>query len=124
MPENVNLHLVPKNLVDIENIAELNNSFDVIIIDGCDRFIATQKSFRLLNPEGLLIVDNSEGYWGTDGTYPIIDFLHGQGLLRIDLYGFTPGVIDASCTSIFFRNNSFVVNLKNPPSSRYRLQPI
>lgn len=82
--------------------------FDVIVIDGLVRQDYAAQVLPFLKPGGIVIVDNSEGYWGGDatGTYPIIEHFYQAGLMRVDFYGFAPGVFSRTCTSIFFDPDS------------------
>jgi hypothetical protein len=36
-------------------------------------------------------LDNSEGFWGAEGSYPIIDLFEQEGFMRVDFCGFAPG---------------------------------
>jgi hypothetical protein len=108
MPANVSLHLADTDLTKFDQLVANDARFDVIIIDGLDRFIAARKSQHMLNPAGAVILDNAEGYWGKDGTYPIIDLYRSAGYARVDFYGFSPGNICYGCTSVFFRNRCFL----------------
>ena len=41
--------------------------------------------------QGGIVLDNSEGFWGTEGSYPVIELFEREGFLRVDFYGFAPG---------------------------------
>lgn len=77
---------------------------DLIVIDGLDRFAAARLALDLPAEDGAVLLDNSDGFWGPEGTYPIIDLFREAGFLRIDFYGYAPGVRLAHCTSLFFRS--------------------
>ena len=115
MPANVKLHFADIQLSTFEQLVPRNAGFDVIVVDGLDRLIAATKSRELLNPGGVMILDNSEGYWGTDGTYPIIDLYREAGFARVDFYGFSPGNICQSCTSVFYRGRCFLFEAADHP---------
>jgi hypothetical protein len=107
-PGNVRLILSDTLASNIER--ELNGAkFDVIIVDGLDRLVCAKKSVSFLNEGGAVILDNSEGYWGVDGEYPIIEFFREKGFSRIDFYGHAPGVILPACTSLFFKETCFLL---------------
>jgi len=89
--------------------------FDIVVVDGCDRFVASGLAVRVLKPGGAVIVDNAEGYWGPEGTYPIMDLFRSEGFQRVDFYGYSPGVIGRQCTSIFFRPDSFMFGGRHNP---------
>lgn len=112
--ENVRLHLVASTLEDADAHVG-NRSFDVIIVDGLDRHVACRKAREFVKREGVIILDNSEGYWGPEGTYPIMDFFRDQGFRRIDFYGHAPGVLLRHCTSFFFRDDCFLFKGEENP---------
>ncbi len=113
LPHNVTLLLVPENLVGIDRY--LDGQYDLIIVDGFDRYKCAERSVELLARDGAVIVDNSEGYWGPSGQYPIIDLFRSLEFGRVDFYGFCPGVILPHCTSLFFRNSCFLLFNARPP---------
>lgn len=110
MPANVELHLAPDDLTGVDAILA-DRTFDVVVVDGLDRLRAARVAADRVRPDGCVVVDNSEGYWGGDGagTFPILDHLREQRFQRVDFYGFAPGVIETHCTSLFFRAQSFIV---------------
>ena len=49
----------------LNNFDKLNfekNFFDIIVVDGFDRFLSFKKSLDLISKTGIFIFDNSEGY--------------------------------------------------------------
>lgn len=108
---------VPSNVLLHYAGADIRETFDVIIVDGLNRLSCIRRAPALLNMNGAIIFDNSEGAWG--GTekdlYPAIDFLRSQGFSRIDFYGQCPGVILPSCTSLFFKGDCFILSGSEPP---------
>ena len=114
MPANVILRQVPIDLSVLP--PELTGrTFDIVIVDGCDRLVASELALRVMKPGGAVIVDNSEGYWGPEGTYPIMDLFRRERFQRVDFYGYSPGVIGRQCTSVFFRDGSFIFLGRNNP---------
>jgi hypothetical protein len=95
--------------------------FDVVIIDGFDRLAVAQCGLNALKTDGVVILDNADGYWSGDGTasYPIIDLLMSAGMMRVDLFGHSPGNITVSCTSIFWRSDSWLFSQTTPPIVDY-----
>lgn len=83
--------------------------FDVIVVDGLNRMTAAQKAIEHVSSEGFVILDNSEGHWGGGGLhgFPIQDLFRSLGFMRVDFYGYTPGVVAPHCTSMFFKVGSF-----------------
>ena len=81
--------------------------FDLIVIDGTayaegSRLESAQASLPLLNPNGLIIVDNSD----LKSLKPVNELLYEEGFGRIDFYGYSPGAFHKQCTSFFFRPES------------------
>jgi len=103
VPANVQLILTDKDASNIEPLKE--SAFDLIVIDGLNRFLCAQKAIALLNEGGAIILDNSDGNRG----YPIINLFRANGFSRIDFYGYAPGVILPACTSLFFKNDCFLL---------------
>jgi predicted O-methyltransferase YrrM len=100
---------------DLGDFSVPAEKFDVVVVDGGDRFTAARRGEPLLKPDGALIFDNSEGFWGPEGTYPIIDMMRDLGYQRVDFSGYAPGVIGRHCTSIFFRSGCFLFAGRHNP---------
>jgi hypothetical protein len=96
----------------------LGRIFDVIVIDGGDRFLCAQAALKMLQAGGVIVLDNSEGFWGAAGSYPIIDLFEREGFMRVDFYGFAPGVSKRHCTSLFFRQDARIFRDLKPPMRR------
>jgi predicted O-methyltransferase YrrM len=119
MPQNVSLRLI-SSPAPTKEICFASGPFDIIVIDGLGRLECAQVSADLLTDDGAILFDNSEGTWGGDhdGSYPIIDLLHAAGFSRIDFYGWCPGGIAPSCTSLFFKNRCFLLSGSDHPVRR------
>ena len=95
--------LVPGNvdlrLRSLENYAEVDGRYDVIVIDGYAekrmRYHCARASLPHLNGGGLVIVDNSDWLPGT------CLWLRRSGLIQIDFNGLVPGNPQAQTTSFF-----------------------
>ena len=108
------IHHVPDDLTGVDE--HLGGArFDLIIVDGLDRYRCAVRSVGLLADGGAILLDDSEGYWGRDGEYPILDLMRAQGFQRVDFYGFAPGVYWPHCTSLFFRDRCFLLTGARPP---------
>jgi hypothetical protein len=70
--------------------------FDVTVIDGLFREQMVSIALEHLNDGGIIIVDNSDGY-------DMYSAFAEAPLLRVDFYGYAPGVYLPHCTSIYFR---------------------
>lgn len=107
----------------VENPAEyakapLGGEFDVVIIDGEDRVGCAETAIGLVATDGLVVLDNSEYFWGLwspGPSYPIIDTYNEAGFGRIDFHGYTPGVFRQQCTSLFFATPTRFRGLPPPP---------
>lgn len=82
--------------------APLGRQFEVVVIDGGQRFECAKTAVEVVTGDNLIILDDSAGYWGEAGTYPILELLDQKGYRRVDFHGYAPGVITPRCTSIFF----------------------
>lgn len=106
-PSNAEIHHLADDLTDFDGLVH-NQKYDVIVVDGLDRARAAEKAVSLVNTDGFIIVDNSEGYWGPEGAYPIMDMFRERAFSRVDFYGHAPGVILPHCTSVFFKVECFL----------------
>jgi hypothetical protein len=113
---NVEVHLTPESFKFAAT--PLGSTFDVIVIDGGDRFLCAQAALKMLQAGGVIVLDNSEGFWGAEGSYPIIDLFEREGFMRVDFYGFAPGVPKRHCTSLFFRDDARIFRDLRPPMRR------
>lgn len=116
LPDNSTMMHVNLTFDAIDEILQ-DQRFDIVIIDGLERKKAAQAALDRLADGGVIIFDNSDGYTGPNGEYPIIDLYEREGFTRIDFYGFAPGVVLPHCTSLFFKENSYVLASVNPPYS-------
>ena len=109
------VHLVHKDLHDIPSSA-VARKFDVIVIDGLTRQHAAVLAPDMLEPEGAIILDNSDLEWGNaPGEYFIIELMNRLGFFRVDFFGFGPGNVREQCTSVFFRDGCFLFRSADPP---------
>lgn len=101
VPDNVFLKLIsmvsPATTCDEirDTLQTRQKEFDVIIVDGLYRSEITPLTVDYLASDGMIIVDDSEGYDSFEG-------LKETSLMRVDFYGHQPGVILPHCTSIWF----------------------
>lgn len=116
LPTNASISLIADWFMHADPIAH-GETFDVIVVDGLDRARGTELAISHVALGGAIIIDNSEGPWSADGSsYPIIDMLNKNGFQRVDFYGFAPGVVKRSCTSIAFRESCFLFSNPSPPT--------
>ena len=115
---NVTLLLTSNDALNCDQYL-LGKKFDVIIIDGLNRFQCAIQSVDLLVKNGVIILDDSEGFWGEEnGKYPILDLFRERGFQRVDFFGNAPGVIEPHCTSLFFRGTCFLFTGQENPARR------
>lgn len=120
LPSNKNIekiNLLVENYQQLENYIQKNEKFDLILIDGHERTVIMNYVIKnnLLNHNGVIIFDNSEGYDLND----LIKEEPYSNFQKIDFYGFSPGgSIDRHCTSFFFMEKSFVFNIKEDIHSK------
>ncbi len=82
--------------------AEPVTRFDVIVIDGHLRFELVPLAFELLAKDGVIILDNAEGY----GFY---DQIKDRQCRRVDFFGFSPGGSLRSCTTLIWMGDCFLL---------------
>jgi hypothetical protein len=109
LPSNTTVCHVPRDLQHLPPGLSAR-PFDIIVVDGCRRDLAMDIAVDVLHPSGVIILDNSDGFWGAESTreQPIHAKLRDQGFMRADFYGSTPGLVPGSCTSMYFRAGCFL----------------
>lgn len=90
-------------------------SFDVICVDGCDRYAAAVWAYQLMSIDTFVIIDNSDGnHQSCMKDYGYIElFNEDSDIIRMDFIGYPPGNSRAHCTSVFFYPEN--KRLKNQP---------
>ncbi len=91
----------------LEQIPSSKTSYDVVVVDAMHRQTLIDLAFELCSPEGLIIVDNSEGY----DTYEIT---RSKDWFRVDFIGPANGVSSQHSTSFFFKNTCPYLSSKHP----------
>jgi predicted O-methyltransferase YrrM len=100
IPNNVTLIHEPNGHIYAETPSKLNRKFDVIVVDGAERFRSSKAAIAALAPGGMIILDNAEWYPNS------ADLLASSGLIEIGFSGFPP--INAFCsTSSIFLSREF-----------------
>jgi hypothetical protein len=77
--------------------------FDIIFIDGRYRRRCLLNAERFLTADGIIILDNSERSYYSEGVQHLLD----SGFRKIDFWGSLPLSYGLSCTTIFYRDNNF-----------------
>jgi len=102
IPLNVKYKLYEIGNGYVESIQSFGMNFDIIFIDGRERVACIKLSYRFLNPDGVIIWDNSLREKYKEG----IVFLKDQGFRQIDFKGLNPlGTVD-TVTSVFYRQTN------------------
>jgi hypothetical protein len=76
--------------------------FDIVVIDGLYRAELVDVAIGVLEENGAIICDNSDGY----GIFEA--FCDKELFQRVDFHGAVPGVVLRGCTSVFFKNGCFL----------------
>jgi hypothetical protein len=94
----------PRAIERIRRTIEDNavHRFDVIIVDGHFREQLTSLAFEYLARDGVIIIDDSDGY-------QFFELTKGLNCRRIDFFGFAPGVHMRRCTSIIYVEDCFII---------------
>jgi hypothetical protein len=96
VPANCTLLLETQLDTYADTILQQQTTFDVIVIDGGDRYKCAQRVASKLRPGGLVILDNSD--WAPESSL----VLRQAGLLEVDMTGFVPALAFTSSTSLYF----------------------
>lgn len=96
-----NTTLLPRILGDayIQAVAEANERYQIVVVDGRQRVECVLFSADYLTEDGVLILDNSEREAYREARM----FLQQRGFRSLDFFGMTPIISDESCTSVFYR---------------------
>ncbi|MBD2259920.1 class I SAM-dependent methyltransferase [Pseudanabaena sp. FACHB-2040] len=98
LPDNANIYHCPNGEDYLGIINSFDAPFDVIVVDGAERYRSAQNAISKLSNQGIVILDNSDWYPNT------AKFLIENGFIQIDFYGFTPNNSFPHCSSLFFRD--------------------
>lgn len=111
----------PERIVLTDDLrAVLAQRYDVVCIDGRGRYHSLELSLDLPTPDGAIVIDNSDAYWASETSYPLLELVAQRRLSRVDFYGFAPGVSTYQCTSICFGAGCFLFDAAVMPRPLYR----
>jgi hypothetical protein len=104
VPNNVTLHYVSLEHDNAYStkIAEFNNRFDIVIIDGRDRVNCAINSISALKVDGVIVWDNSD----RNEYQPGYDYLLKNRFRKIEFIGLAPICAFKAETAIFYRTNN------------------
>lgn len=81
---------------------KLEETFDIIIVDGRDRVNCCKQSVGALSENGVIVLDDSERESYKEG----INFLIKEGFKHLSFTGISPGLFYNKATSIFYKTNN------------------
>jgi hypothetical protein len=93
--------------------------FDAIVIDGEHRNQCARRAADFLNPDGIIIFDNSDRKMYREGLTHLME----TGWRRLDFFGLIPSYLYRNCTSIFYRNDNFLKSAVLPCDHQSSLGP-
>lgn len=99
LPGNVTLFHESEGEAYAKKIAGLSAPFDVIVVDGAERYRSAEEALKTLAPGGMIILDNAEWYPNT------ADFLKKAGLIEVRFSGFSPVNAFTSTSSVFLHRD-------------------
>jgi hypothetical protein len=93
-------------------LAKQGRKFDIIIIDGNHRLKCTEEVLRIIDSDGMVILDNSDRLIEMECG----KLLRSNGYIQMDFSGFGP--INGYCwtTSIFLKSQKLFINSFSGPS--------
>ncbi|MCX7049579.1 MAG: SAM-dependent methyltransferase [Candidatus Sumerlaeota bacterium] len=110
VPPNTAIHLI----TDMDRYAAAprqtpgpGGKYDVIVIDGKERYSCAQVAVSCVNDDGFIILDNADWFPNT------VNFLSNAGMIRVDMIGLGP--INAyTWNTMFFLKRNLKIEY-NPP---------
>lgn len=99
VPDNVVLNHQSDGISYSQKIIETDGQFDVIVVDGAERYRSAEAAIEKLIPGGMIILDNAEWYPNT------ADLLRSAGLIEVRFSGFSPVNAFTSTSSVFLHRD-------------------
>ncbi|MBF0335871.1 MAG: hypothetical protein HQL40_19885 [Alphaproteobacteria bacterium] len=109
-PPNVTLQLHREEASYVDSVLAAGAPFDVVVIDGDWRNGCARRVAEAVKPDGLIIFDNSDGDHFDEGVAHLMD----TGWMRIDFVGLIPSYLYKNCTSVLFKDPSFLTRAPLP----------
>jgi len=79
---------------------KLEESFDIIIVDGRDRVNCCKQAVDALSPTGVIVLDDSEREFYREA----VDFLLKKRFKQLAFTGISPGLFYRKATSVFYKD--------------------
>jgi hypothetical protein len=108
-PANCKLIWCPHDCDYIAALAQQEQLFDVIVVDGAVRYPCAEAAIEHVTEQGLILLDNTEWYPQTAKR------ISAAGFTQIDFSGFGPINAFTSTTSLFFRDPQLLQRRAIPP---------
>lgn len=102
VPPNVCITLKKDLNEYVAHSAEYYGEFDLIVIDGLNRYDCLKPSLQSLKQDGVIVLDNSNRIEYKN----IYQFLNEKGFKWIDFWGLAPGSSKNNCTTLFYRQTN------------------
>jgi hypothetical protein len=109
VPKNVRVLHEPNGHAYADTPIQLGRTFDVIVVDGAERFRSAQNAIRCLAPGGMIILDNAEWYPNSAA------LLSAAGLIEVSFSGFPPINAFPSTSSAFLSRDFAIPRLRRGP---------
>ena len=78
---------------------KLEETFDIIIVDGRDRVNCCKQAVDAVSENGVIVLDDSEREFYKEG----VNFLINKGFKELSFTGISPGLFYRKATSVFYR---------------------
>ncbi|WP_082727960.1 class I SAM-dependent methyltransferase [Burkholderia mayonis] len=85
----------------------LSRKFDVVVVDGAERYRSALTALKVVSPGGMIILDNAEWYPNT------ANMLEQAGMIEVRFNGFGPINAFPSTSSAFISRHSTLSSLKH-----------
>lgn len=102
LPHNSILSLCTNGAEYPLTINEQKECFDIIIVDGAERYRCAKAAMSKLSVRGLIILDNSDWYPNS------ALLLRDNNFVQLDFYGFSPNNSFPTTTSLFFKSDELL----------------
>ena len=109
-PSNVEIVHEPDGHQYADTPNRLGRTFDIIVVDGAERYRSASAALNALAPGGMIILDNAEWYPNC------CRLLASSGLIELPFSGFPPvNAFTSTSTAFLSRDFAFPVVRRRPP---------
>ncbi len=81
---------------------KLEETFDIIIVDGRDRVNCCKQALGAISGNGVIVLDDSEREHYREG----VSFLTSKGFKHLSFSGISPGLFYRKSTSVFYKSDN------------------